>query len=114
MAQGKRQVIGKRAAGPVSRIEDGPASLVPMAAANMLLRDATGAPDRPAQAERLRQSRPASRPGVGWDGPLLEDGDTGSSKPHVCRKTFSSVEKRPKIARPVENHFSMSAVENRF
>jgi hypothetical protein len=66
MAERKRQVIGKGIARPVAFIEDGPGSLFPMAAANMLLRDATRPPDRPAKGERLTSAaQPASwcRPG---------------------------------------------------
>jgi hypothetical protein len=61
MAERKRQMIGKRGAGPVAFIEDGPASLFPLATADVLVRDATGAPDRSPKGQRLSQRRPSGR-----------------------------------------------------
>jgi hypothetical protein len=127
MAERKRQMIGKSGAGPVAFIEDVPASLFPLAAADMLVRDATGAPDGPAQGQRLGKRRPSGQSGAGWDGLLLED-RLGSPfsllrsknhlvgrKPHhiwvrrrkpvyrtSCRKPFADVEKCPNLPSSVE------------
>ena len=85
MAERKRQVIGKGIAGPVAFIKNGPGSLFPMAAANMLLRDATRSPDRRPKGERLNKRGPAGQSGAVWDGLLLEDGDRCWFKSHASK-----------------------------
>jgi hypothetical protein len=44
-AESKGEVIGKAVAGPISLVEDGPGSLLPAAAADVLQRDTTGTTD---------------------------------------------------------------------
>jgi hypothetical protein len=90
MAERKRQVIGKGITRPVAFIEDGPGTLFPMAAANMLLRDATRKANRRLNGECLNERSPAHQSGAVWDGLLLEDGDSSGLKSHASKIRLSS------------------------
>ena len=59
MPEGKRQVIGKGGARPVTLIEDGPGALCAAAVAYMLLRYAASQAHRSTYAERLGPGRPS-------------------------------------------------------
>ena len=112
VAERKGQVIGKGVAGPVAFVEDGPGSLFPVAAADMLFGDATRPPDRRRNGQRVHERRPAGQSGAVGDGLLLEDRDRSQVKLHRS-KILCAVENSHNMYYTVESDYGISNGEIR-
>src|ERR1039458_6254956 len=98
MTKRKGQMIGEGVAGPIAFIEDAPAPLIPVTAANVLLRDATRPPERPRDSKRMDERRPSGQSCAVGDGLLLEDHDRSRVKLHLS-KIISSGRKQSYFCR---------------